>query len=233
MKAIKHKLIQINEKVYALEIPSGFDLAMTFLRFQEYYESGSTKFRGKDFDIWDYIKWYSTERPGATGQFSYVIDWAGFNLPIKTIEECMDRQTSTPTPYDEFMDEILHKIYNKFGASAEDSYLIGVPSVSSNYFEHELSHALWYTNPEYKAEMEGLVKGTDSELVEEAYAKLQKMGYAKKVLKDEFVAYMSTGDHDRLIRSKDVTTLSLAYRAMFQIYLTRTTKYRKLQKKAA
>lgn len=233
MKPIKHKIIQVSEKIFALEIPNDFDRAMTFLRCQEYYESSSPKFKGKDFDIWEYLRWYSTERSSIRNSFTYASDWAGFNVPIKVIVECMDKQKTQTTPYDEFMDEVLHQIFNKYEASENDTYLIGVDSINNLYFEHEMSHAMWYTNPEYKKEMTRIVKeGFGPELITEASDKLSKMGYAKKVHMDEIVAYSSTGDIARLIKSKDCSSLELVMKANFQIFLSRATSLNKLRNAA-
>ena len=84
MKPFNYKLTQVSEKIFALEIPSNWDRAMVFLRAQEFYESASPRFKNKDFDIWDYLRWYSVERNMATGTFDYPMDWAAYNIPIKT-----------------------------------------------------------------------------------------------------------------------------------------------------
>jgi len=194
MNQIKHKLKRVTDKIFALEIPNDWDRAMTFLRAQEFYESADSKFRGKDFDIWDYMKWYAYSRPGATEAFSYTRDWAAFNIPVKTIVQCLDKQTTPLTPYDIFMDEILHQIFNKYEAFEQEAYLIGVDQMDGRNLNHEMSHAIWYTQPEYRERATKLIKSLPKVDVDVAKGKLSRMGYTKEVLLDEITAYSSTGD---------------------------------------
>lgn len=227
MKQIKHKLLQVTDKIFALEIPNDWDRAMVFLRAQEFYESASPKFKGKSFDIWDYIKWYSTERPYATGSFSYPNDWAAYNIPIKTVVECLDKNKTAVTPYDVFMDEILHDIFNKFGVTEKDTYLVGVKSMQDVTLDHELSHALWYTSPEFKKSAQEILKAMPTELLAEATNKLQLMGYAKTVLLDEVVAYSATGDGLRIFKSSEHKPFANLFTFLLQQHLPKKKVFKK------
>lgn len=203
MKKFKYKLTQVSEKIFALEIPNSWDRAMVFLRAQEFYESASPKFKGKDFDIWDYLRWYSVEREISTGTFDYPNDWAAYNIPIKVVVKSLDEFTGEYTPYDVFMDEILHQIFNKYEVSENDTYLIGVESLADKNLDHELCHALWYTDPTFKKEATKIVSAIPTDIVNEGRATLTRMGYHKEVLTDEFVAYSATGDMKRIVKIKD------------------------------
>lgn len=219
MKPFSYKLTQISEKIFALEIPSNWDRAMVFLRAQEFYESASPRFKNKDFDIWDYLRWYSVERDVATGTFDYPMDWAAYNIPIKTIVKSLDVVTGTYSPYDIFMDEILHQIFNQYEAGEDDTYLVGVKDLADKNLPHELSHALWYTNPKFKKEATALLKDVPTDLLTEGKATLARMGYHKAVLTDEFIAYTATGDMKRLIKSND------GYRQYEKPFKSLLTKY--------
>jgi len=221
MKKFKYTLTQVSEKIFALEIPNSWDRAMVFLRAQEFYESASPKFKGKSFDIWDYMRWYAVEREISTGSFDYPNDWAAYNLPIKTIVQSLDKFTGEYTPYDVFMDEILHQIFNKYEVCEKDTYLIGVESLTSRHVSHELSHALWYTNPEFKKEATKLISQIPTEIVTECKSTLTRMGYHKSVLTDEIVAYSATGDMKRLLKvNKEYKDYEKSLKAILDRYLT-------------
>ena len=106
---IKYKIKEVKPNVFAVIVKDNYDRAMLFCRAQEYYESPNKKFRGKDFSIWDYMKWYSSEYGRG---FSYGVDWGGFNIPFDTMWKCYN-ECEMETPYDEVMWEILVNIASK------------------------------------------------------------------------------------------------------------------------
>src|SRR3989344_6116167 len=63
------------KNVYLVVAPSQYQLAATFMRFQEHYES--PYFRKKIFSVEEYMDWYARKR----GNFTYYKDWSGFNIP--------------------------------------------------------------------------------------------------------------------------------------------------------
>ena len=67
-KVVKHR-------IYLIQAATGYQLASTFLRFQEHY--GSPRFRGRRFTLEEYMDWYAAEYGG----FTYFDDWEGFNIP--------------------------------------------------------------------------------------------------------------------------------------------------------
>ena len=106
-KVINYKIKEVKPNVFAVIVKDKYDRAMLFCRAQEYYESPSSKFRGKNFSIWDYMKWYHEQNHWG---FSYGADWSGFNIPLKTVRECYNKLTKPESPYDKVMDEILNKL---------------------------------------------------------------------------------------------------------------------------
>ena len=66
---------EIAPGVFLLRYQSQYELATTFLRFQEHYES--RRFRNRVFSLEDFMDWYASR----FGGFTYYQDWAGFNLP--------------------------------------------------------------------------------------------------------------------------------------------------------
>ena len=71
------KLIQKTKNIFQVEAESQYDLAMTFIRIQEFYESPFREIRGHDFILEKYMDRYAKEY----GNFTYTTDWNGFNVP--------------------------------------------------------------------------------------------------------------------------------------------------------
>ena len=188
---IKYKIREVKPKVFAVVIEDRYDRAMTFLRVQEFYESPNKKFRGKNFNIWDYIKWYSEEYGKG---FTYGTDWSGFNVPLETAYKCYDTLNDRYTDYDEVMETIIHKLYELNGDDA-DGYIIGAGNTDGDTFKHEVCHGLWYTNSAYKKDAKALLTIIDKKDYEVFENNLLEMGYTDKVIDDEIQAYLCFG-HD-------------------------------------
>jgi hypothetical protein len=185
MKKINYRLKEVKPLIFAVIIKDKYDRAMTFCRVQEYYESPSPKFRGKQFSIWDYMKWYH-ERYGKG--FSYGNDWSGFNIPVKIIRECYNGLNKYETPYDKMMGEIIQRI-----AIYREGYVIGCANMKDDTFKHEVCHGLYHTNTDYKKQMDSLTKGLPKKYYDAFKKNILELGYASKVVDDEIQAYLQYG----------------------------------------
>src|SRR5438105_13952294 len=81
MKIIKSK---VAAGIYLLRFKTQYELASTFLRIQEHYES--PYFSGKIFSLEQYMDWYAAR----TGSFTYYEDWSGFNVPSNALRPFYD-----------------------------------------------------------------------------------------------------------------------------------------------
>jgi len=183
---MKYKIKEVKPNIFAIIVKDKYDRAMLFCRAQEYYESPSAKFRGKNFSIWDYMKWYHEQYKFG---FSYGRDWTGFNIPLKTVRECYNKLTKPETPYDKVMDEIL----NKLKLQGSESYLIGAKDTEGETFKHEVCHALYHTDKNYKKQMDALTHGLPKKYYNVFASNLVQMGYTTKVVDDEIQAYLQYG----------------------------------------
>jgi len=181
---INYQLKEILPDIFAVIVKDKYDRAMLFCRPQEYYESPSAKFRGKEFSIWDYMKWYHTKNENG---FSYGADWSGFNIPIAVLKECYRKLNKTESPYDKVMDQILSRILPNTG------YVIGCGDTKGETFKHEICHALYHTNKNYKKQMDNLTKGLPQKYYHTFKKNLLGMGYTTKVINDEIQAYLQYG----------------------------------------
>lgn len=192
---IKYKIKEIIKGIFLVEFDNRFDLAMTFLRYQEYYESANPKFKGKQFTIMDYIEWYSKNNNNI---FTYADDWVGFNIPFNIIYEVQHNISKIGSildrnKYDDLMEKIVSKCDYRVGNYDENLYLIGAYKGEISIIKHEIAHGLYTVNTEYKERMNKLY----SELSPISKKALEKefldLGYHKSVWKDEAQAFLSTG----------------------------------------
>jgi hypothetical protein len=200
---MKYTLTEIKDGIFLVEFDNATDLAMTFLRYQEYYESPNPKFKGKKFTIIDFIEWYSKNNGDL---FTYPRDWAGFNIPMNVVFEV---QSSYPgngpitdfNKYDELMKQIVLKIEKKKGNKGNGyraigkNYIIGTLKGKSDVMKHELAHGFYHVYPFYKTDMDKLYSKLSIKSKKELDSKFKAMGYHKSVWKDEAQAYLSTGEY--------------------------------------
>jgi len=185
MLKIKYKIKEYSNQIFVIIVPNSYVRAMLFLRIQEFYESKNKMFRNKGFSFWDYKEWYSRQN-GLS--FTYTKDWGGFNVPLKVALRCKE-VSKEETPYDKEMNKILCKIKRK---AKKNSYIIGVDSVKSQTFMHEISHALYNTDKSYKKRMDSITSSLNTKKLRSLSKYLREMGYCEKVIKDELQAYLST-----------------------------------------
>jgi hypothetical protein len=81
-----------------------------------------------------------------------------------------------------------------------DWYLIGASSKDLKTLDHEIAHGLYFTNKDYKRDVNKLIKGIKPTHYDKLKKKLMKMGYVndKKIIDDEIQAFMSTGLYNGL-----------------------------------
>jgi hypothetical protein len=209
---IKYKIKEVKPNIFAVIVKDDYDRAMLFCRGQEYYESPSKKFRGKDFSIWDYMKWYSTEYGKG---FSYGVDWSGFNIPFDIVWKCY-QSNEMETPYDETMWEILGEIDSKMDINKK-AYIIGAGDMIGDTFTHEVCHGLWYTNAAYKKQAKNVLDVIAKEHKDIFKTNLIEMGYTTGVIDDEIQAYLTTnwnyGSFGRGVDIKDREKYNKAFEA--------------------
>jgi hypothetical protein len=180
----------VSSKIILLIFETQFDITSTLLRFQEYYEGPF--FRGKVFTLKEYKKWYIQSSPEGreTGKFTYYTDWNGFNIPSYIFEPF---KAGWFNPLSVKEKKIL-KILEKQNLE-EPFYLIAVTKQSKNVgnvLNHELKHALFYTNETYRKGVVNLVSEYDFSKLEE---ELGRMGYTKEVFLDEINAFITSDSY--------------------------------------
>jgi hypothetical protein len=182
------KIKEIKPRIFLFEFKSHYDMCMYFLRYQEFYESPSPKFRNKSFTIFEFMRWYSLKY--GKGSFTYPYDWDGFNIPGEIIGKVWDLGIEDKNFYDVEMHEAWQECKAK--ADGKKFYIIGVVR-GNKALSHEIAHGLFYLHSEYKKEMTRLVKDMDPIIRHTVNVNLKRLGYTPKVYIDEAQAYMATG----------------------------------------
>jgi hypothetical protein len=166
------RIREVASGIFVVRFRSQYELAATFLRFQEHYES--PRFRNRVFSLEEFMDWYA-DRFGA---FTYYEDWAGFNVPSTTFTAF----------YAGKFDPLLRKerrLLQKFRRRRAPFYVIGISDEQD--LTHELAHALYFMRPAYKTAVRAaLRKYNTSALRREIVA----MGYHPSVATDEIHAYL-------------------------------------------
>lgn len=179
---------EVSQNIFNLVFTNRRDMAATFVRFQEHYESPS--FRGKTFSKTQFKKWYRTQK---NGKFSYYRDWSGFNIPSYVLNAFYEGSFRFKTDrekalLDQF--ESLHRSGQKF-------YIVGTLEGHTVAVNHEVAHGLYYINPDYKKAVDKILATVDLT----AFHKwISSIGYHDAVLDDEAHAFLATEGASRLIR---------------------------------
>ena len=187
------KLHDYGNGIFYLTFATQKDLTLTMARIQEYYECGNKKLRGKVFDFGDFLEVYTQDN----GEVNYFAQVTGFNIPGNVVNKffaafyATDRETK--------LLEILEKKIPAFAAQHRSLinldlkyYLIATVEGDNLTLDHELLHAHFYLNEDYKKKVQALVKTLRPELRKELDASLTEKKYAKSVFVDEINAFLST-----------------------------------------
>lgn len=182
------KLKEIIPGIIHVDFESQIELAETFVRIQEHYES--PKFKGEVFTLGEFRDWYSRENGG----FTYYTDWDGFNIPSHIIRPF---RTGVFDPLSEKEKTLLETLPDRL----EDYYIIGTfNGGQEEVLEHEICHGLYYIDDEYKAAVDKLLCKCKN--LKEVKEYILKIGYHEDVLMDEVHAYISS--HSSYLKSMGI-----------------------------
>jgi hypothetical protein len=211
----------INKNILLCEAETQKELTLTFFRMQEFYESQNPKLYRKTFDAFDFLDAMMDKN----GNINYFRDWDGFNVPETIFNAWLsstafqDRST--------FEEDLIDVVFKKLKPEGR-FYIIGVRKNDKNTLKHELSHALFYLNSEYKQaalQLNSDFLKEDSVIYKRLLRVLSKeLKYSDDVLEDELVAWIATSSKEEIEETFDVDWI---------VVESVVKKYRKLFKKFA
>lgn len=178
----------LTEHIFHVKFETQNELAKTFVRFQEHYES--PEFRGKFFTLEEFKEWYiaNSAEGKRTGEFTYYQDWHGFNIPSEILEPFYQSEFD---PLSSEERQLLDLFKDRRG---ERFYIIGTHGDKDiATLRHEIAHGLFYTNPEYKREVMKILDEVDTEIRMEINTYFQTRGaYHRYVWVDETHGHIMT-----------------------------------------
>jgi hypothetical protein len=181
------KFSKLREGVYELRFDDLYELCMTFLRYQEFYES--PRYQDRKFTLAEYMSWY-VKAQNKDNTFTYPSgDWGGFNIPAEVIGQVHALGIDDPNHYD----LLMLSMYRVMMAQTDRAYLIGVQSDVGDLDVHEMTHAMYYLDEVYRNRCLGILNDTDPELIDAIRHVLFAKGYTEKTLFDEIQAYLTSG----------------------------------------
>ncbi len=196
-KLVKHK---VASGIYLLRFRTQYQLAATFLRVQEYYES--PRFHGRVFSLEQYMDWYA----GRYGNFTYYQDWSGFNVPSTALQPFYDGKFDPLSEKEKRLLGLFKRLRGRF-------YVIGVYNDDKHSLTHEIAHALFFIDAGYRKAVQRAMRAYDTRALQK---RLSRAGYARHVVPDETQAYLVAPSGKLGAGLKRLAPLRRELRALFR-----------------
>lgn len=163
---------------------------MTMCRPQEFYESSHQDIKGKKFDWEKFLEVFS----GEDGRLEYFSFWSGFNFPGRAFENFLQVFGDDLSRRER---RLAKEVFARVDRTAPYYVIATLPSADET-IRHELAHALFCVDPEYRKKAEEMVCDLPSEERDKMEAGLSALGYSADVHVDEIQAYLATGSPEEL-----------------------------------
>lgn len=171
---------EVYPRLFQVKMNTQYELCMTFIRIQEFYESPYKEIQGQSFDLEKYMDVYAEER----GNFTYTLDWAGFNVPGYIFFEFLGKNSDLRKKEVQLFKKCVSQAMYEY---EKDFYVIGI--YKKYTMQHECAHALFYLNDDYRKEIIHVLSLFPISLLGDMMTSLQSKGYCEKVMLDEVQAY--------------------------------------------
>jgi hypothetical protein len=202
------RVSEVAPNIFHLQFPTQHLLTATFLRFQEHYES--PEYQGKVFTHKEFAAWYA-KAFGKNGRFTYLDDWAGFNIPSRILTRFIAGD----------FNPLMRKerdFLALFAGRAQPFYIIGTYGEGEGDAEtirHEIAHGLYSTRRDYRDKAVALLKTVKLKSVFDA---LEKLGYHRRSWLDEAHAYLGDDLADLRKEGVDTTPYEAVHAQLLALY---------------
>lgn len=203
---------EIFPKCIHLHFETQYEVTSTMMRLQEFYESPYENIRSKKFPVEEYMDTYAKEM----GNFTYNVDWTGFNIPGNTVDEFFETFGDL-LEKEKHLQKIITTAKKKAKITDDHFYLIASYAdkiEGKDVLKHELAHAMYYLDTKYSGEMDDTIMDIPEDELGLLFKGLISQGYTKEVVLDEIQAYFSTSDMVQLC--KDFVTEELPWKRILK-----------------
>lgn len=188
---IKETIFELTEPykdIFIASFYSSYQLGMSFVRMQEFYESPYKEIRGKYFTLENFMDIYHLYFN--TKSFDYHTRFKGYNFNGFNLLNFIRVFRRSEKYFREKERHLINAIFHFTDyKKLERQYLIGCLKEDENVIEHELSHALYSLDPIYREQSKEIVNRMSSEFREKVRNNLKKSMYSELMFEDEIIAY--------------------------------------------
>ena len=171
-----------------LEYDNRRDLALSFCRVQEFYESNKPEVYGKTLKFADFTRSHMSSE----GVITYFNESDGFNFSGDVFRKWLPYTLSAQER------EMVAAIDLHLNTS-EPFYVIGVIKGDTDTIRHELAHALYYLDEGYKTRVAKVISDIPPREMANLWRVMRELNYHDSVIVDEIQAWLSTSSRDELI----------------------------------
>jgi hypothetical protein len=181
-------------KIVVVTAPDGKSLSKPFLRIQETYEG--RKYKGIQVSMNRFKKWYKSRHQDTA--FTYYKDWLGFNFPGQAVVNFLNIYKANTNDAEKVL--IAKLDFSKL----EQQYVIGILQGDSETLLHEMCHALFYLDSDYRAQVLNYLN--KMQYLDELKEIFSKTDYHNSVWLDEIHAHLISGIADIEVKGKRAVT---------------------------
>lgn len=208
---------EISPGIVLVSFPNKKELTFTMCRVEEFYEAASVKLQGQVFTWSDFID----EFMDTSGNIDYFHFWSGFNIP----GDIFTKWATSFTDLSSREVSLINAVNNITSKKDTKFYVIATEETNADSVEdHEIAHAKFYIDEEYKKEMIKLNNNLDITVRKLLIDKFAELGYSETVYEDELQAYLATSEYAYMKNRFGMTEEQ--YNRTYSMYVAVFKKYR-------
>lgn len=178
---------EVSPNVLLVSFPNRKELTFTMCRVEEFYEAASDKLRGQVFTWAEFIDEFTDDE----GHMDYFHSWSGFNVPGATFNTWMTNFKDMSSRELELIRLVMNGVSNITDLDSR-YYIIAAVTGGSEIEDHEIAHATYYVNEDYKIAMDELNAKLDADARLLLINSFTDLGYSATVHEDELQAFLGT-----------------------------------------